>query len=132
MNVIKLLCLFLPLIFLLVACGKSSAAGIVWTNTAGGNWNAATNWNPNQLPGVSDTAIITNDGTYTVTVNISPTIASLVLGGNSGTQTASQASGSLNVTLGTINNSGLLNFASTLNSPNFTVKGSVNEIVFFC
>ena len=126
MIVMKPLYLFLSIILLIAARGKSSAAGIVWTNTAGGNWNAAANWNPNQLPGVSDTAIITNDGTYTVTVNISPTIASLVLGGNSGTQTASQASGSLNVTLGTINNHGLLNFAGTLNSPNLTVGGVMN------
>ena len=126
MIVMKPLYLFLSIILLIAARGKSSAAGIVWTNTAGGNWNAAANWNPNQLPGVSDTAIITNEGTYTVTVNISPTIASLVLGGNSGTQTASQASGSLNVTLGTINNHGLLNFAGTLNSPNLTVGGVMN------
>ena len=27
---------------------------ITWTNTAGGNWSAAANWSPNQVPGSSD------------------------------------------------------------------------------
>ena len=47
------------------------AADIVWTNTAGGNWSSTNNWSPNQVPGASDTAWITNNGTYTVTLNAS-------------------------------------------------------------
>jgi hypothetical protein len=73
----------------------AGAADIVWTNTAGGNFATAANWNPNQVPATGDTAWITNDGTYTVTINASATIASLMLGGSSGTQTLSHVSGTL-------------------------------------
>jgi hypothetical protein len=37
-------------------CAMTRAADIVWTNTAGGNWNVAANWNPNQAPSTNDTA----------------------------------------------------------------------------
>ena len=69
---------------------RMNASEILWTNTAGGNWSVAANWSPNQLPGASDTAVITNAGTYSVTNNGSRTISGLVLGGPSGTQTLAQ------------------------------------------
>ena len=53
------------------------------------------NWSPNALPGPTDTAWVTNNGTYTVTLDGSAMIASLHLGGTSGTQTLSHASGLL-------------------------------------
>ncbi|HXG47155.1 MAG TPA: hypothetical protein VNO52_05995, partial [Methylomirabilota bacterium] len=53
------------------------AATISWTNTASGNWNAATNWSPNQVPGVADDAIIAVAGDVTVTVSSSVTIRSV-------------------------------------------------------
>ncbi len=62
------------------------AATITWTNTAGGNWSDATSWSPNQVPGSSDDAVITADGSYTVTLDVNPTVAGLVLGGTSGDQ----------------------------------------------
>ena len=83
------------LLFTLLVQASASAAEIVWTNTAGGNWNVAANWSPNQLPGANDTVIITNAGTYAVTLNTSPTIAGLVIGGASGMQTLSQAANTL-------------------------------------
>ncbi len=60
--------------------GWISAQGAIinWTNTAGGNWNVAANWDPNQVPGVNDTAVITNSGTYTVTLNVSETIGNWI------------------------------------------------------
>lgn len=64
-----------------------SAANIVWTNTADGNWDATTNWSPHQVPGISDNAFITNNGTYIVTPDAVATVASFTLGGTSGTQT---------------------------------------------
>jgi hypothetical protein len=73
--------------FALLAQASASAVEIVWTNTAGGNWGTAANWNPNQLPGNADNAFITNGGTYTVTVNVNATVASLQVGGSTGTQT---------------------------------------------
>ena len=71
------------------------AATIIWTNTTGGNWNATANWNPNTVPGALDTAVITNDGNYTVTLNASATLAGLQLGGASGTQILAQAANTL-------------------------------------
>jgi len=57
---------------------------VVWTNTAGGDWSVAENWNPNQTPGPSDTAVITNDGDYTVTLDVSATVGGLILGTTNG------------------------------------------------
>ena len=90
--------LFLILILLLIV-PTSRAADIVWTNTAGGNWGTAANWNPNQVPGSADNAFITNSGTYTVTVSANASVASFNLGGSSGTQ-------SLTVSGGTFTNNG--------------------------
>ena len=53
---------------------------ITWTNTSGGNWSTASNWSSNpSLPGPSDDVAITLPGSYTVNLNVSPTIASLTL-----------------------------------------------------
>ena len=40
------------------ALPAAHAASLVWTNTAGGNWNTAANWSPNQVPGATDSATI--------------------------------------------------------------------------
>src|SRR5208282_1115543 len=69
----------------------ADAATIIWTNVNGGNWSTAANWNSNQVPGSADAAIITNGGTYTVTLSTSPTVNSLTLGGGSGQQTLATA-----------------------------------------
>ena len=63
---------------------SARAVDIVWTNTADSNWNTAANWSPIVVPDSTDTVLITNAGSYTVTVNVSPTIAGLTLGGDSG------------------------------------------------
>jgi hypothetical protein len=59
-----------------ILISTADAAPITWTNANGGNWSAAVNWSPNQVPGNSDDAIITNAGTYTVKLDISPTVNS--------------------------------------------------------
>ena len=95
------------------------AATLIWTNTAGGNWNVAANWTPNQIPGASDTAIITNNGEYSVTLVGDRTIAGLILGGESGTQTLAQVSSLYDLTLtgpGVVGRNGRYN----LNRVNFT------------
>ncbi len=71
--------------------GSVQAAQIVWTNTSGGYWNVAANWSPNQVPGTNDTAWITYNGTYTVTLNTNIALNGLLLGGDSGAQTLSHA-----------------------------------------
>lgn len=60
------------------------AERVVWINTNGGNWSVAANWSPNQVPGASDDAVITNDGTYTVVLNVKAAPGSLTLGGAMG------------------------------------------------
>ncbi|NBC17994.1 MAG: T9SS type A sorting domain-containing protein [Bacteroidetes bacterium] len=56
-----------------------------WTNASGGDWNDAANWD-NGVPGISDDACITLDGTYSVNMS-GFSVNSLTLGGASGTQT---------------------------------------------
>ncbi|MBK8001254.1 MAG: hypothetical protein IPK15_21735 [Verrucomicrobia bacterium] len=79
----------------LFCCAAFSTHGavLVWTNTAGGSWSAATNWSPNQVPGAADQIFITNAGTYSVTVSANATVNQLVLGGGTGTQTLLQSAG---------------------------------------
>lgn len=102
--------------------GAGRAAQVVWTNTAGGNWSSTNNWSPHQVPGASDTAWITNNGTYTVTLNGNASIAGLWLGGTSGTQTFSQATYTL-----TLSGSGgsSANGVYTLASGTLTGNGSL-------
>ena len=84
------------------------AATRVWTNINSSIWGAATNWNPNGVPGASDTAVITNDGDYTVTLNVSTNVSGLTLG-YAGSSTSTQV---LAVNANTLTSSG----AATLNS----------------
>jgi hypothetical protein len=70
---------------LIIAAASARAANIVWTNTAGGNWSDTNSWDPNQMPGSSDMAVITNDGTYSVTLDVNPIMGGLVLGTTGGT-----------------------------------------------
>jgi hypothetical protein len=73
--------LALSVVFNLV---NARAAEVVWTNLAGGNWNAKANWLPNQVPGVFDHAWITNNGAYAVRVTNDVSAGSLTLGSASG------------------------------------------------
>jgi hypothetical protein len=76
-------------ISLLASLGHS--ATLVGTNTAGGVLNSSLNWFPNQVTCSSDAAVIANAGTYAVTLNTSPRVGSLPLGGGIGQQTLSTA-----------------------------------------
>jgi photosystem II stability/assembly factor-like uncharacterized protein len=74
---------------LFICTPATRAANIVWTNLSGGNWSAATNWSPNQVPSDSDHAVITNAGSYMVLVDTPAAIDALTVGGTSGQQTLS-------------------------------------------
>ena len=83
--------------FLVVASFSVRAATINWTNAASGGWNTAANWNPNTVPGASDTAIITNAG-VTVSLNGATTVGAIILGTNGvGTVTLSLAGQTLSL-----------------------------------
>src|ERR1035441_10681701 len=76
-----------PLLAALLAVSQGAyASSIVWTNAAGGKWSAATNWSPNRVPVSTDDALVTNSGTYTVTVDGDQIVNSLTLGGGTGVQ----------------------------------------------
>ena len=64
-----------------VAGFTAHAATVNWTNTASGSWNTAANWNPNNVPGPADTAVITNAG-VTVSLNSDTTVGAIMLGAN--------------------------------------------------
>ena len=86
---------------------------------AGGNWSGAANWNPNNVPGSSDNVFITNNGIYTITLDVDATGSTLLLGANSGQQILTNASRSLNFANGaTVANSGIFNWlGGTVSGP---------------
>lgn len=61
--------------------------GFVWTNVASGNWETASNWLPNLVPGVNDSVLINSN--VTVTLNTSADCADVTLGSVSTTLTGS-------------------------------------------
>jgi hypothetical protein len=76
------------LVFLALCLGlHAAAATLTWTNAAGGSWDVAANWSPNQVPTAGDTALITTPGTYAVTNSSGGSLATLQAGAASGTQT---------------------------------------------
>ncbi|MGA2751494.1 MAG: hypothetical protein ABSG59_22235, partial [Verrucomicrobiota bacterium] len=92
---------------------SADAATISWTNVNGGNWSAPANWSPNEVPGGSDDAFITNAGTYTVTLDTSRDVNSLSLGGGAGgQQTLSMAGYALAMnSASVVTNNGVLSFS---------------------
>jgi hypothetical protein len=110
-------------------CSPVYAVDIVWTNTAGGNWSVANNWSPHQAPSTNDTAWITNNGTYTVTLDANVTLNGLALGGDSGAQTLSHATYTLSLNgLGSSSAHGVYTFASGIlaGSGALTLDGPFN------
>jgi hypothetical protein len=124
----------------LVTTQLSRGANIIWTNTAGGNWSNTNNWSPNQTPGSGDVAVITNDASYTVTLDARPTLGGLVLGTTGGTNTQTFQLNNQTLTLnGTalVSTNGLFNlnggiligsnavFSGTLNCAGVTLSGTL-------
>src|SRR5689334_6030546 len=110
---------FIGILVLSIGLCSSFGATINWTNSSGGNWTTATNWSPNIVPGASDTANITNDGTYTVTVDGIVTVAGLAVGGGAGTQTVSIPSASL-----TLSGPGVMGTNTVFNLSGGTLDGT--------
>jgi hypothetical protein len=100
------------------------AGSISWTNPAGGNWSTGSNWSTGVAPGASDDVVVDLAGTYTVTLDVSPTVGSLSLGAASGVQTLTGTSRTLTVNgATTIGANGLL----TLTSSTVTGTGAVTN-----
>lgn len=114
------------------------AAEISWTNVAGGNWTAAANWSPNQVPTTGDIATITNVGNYIVTLDANATVSGLNLGGTGGSQTliingpaltlngpgVISSNGLVSVLSGTLGGSGGISLNGVLNVFGGSLNGS--------
>ncbi len=94
MNPARLASTFLLLVLSSLA---ATAATITWKNPAGGLWNQSTNWQPAQVPGPLDTAVIQLAGAFTVQVNSAATVSNLSLGGPGSNPTLSLTAGILTV-----------------------------------
>lgn len=126
-------------LFALLSASISFGATINWTNTLGGDWSNAANWDPNQVPGAADIAQITNSGTYTVTTSSNASVNVLTLGGAVGRQTlvlsggnfilgsisTGNAQGVFNITGGTLGGTGGLILAGPLNWSGGTITNLV-------
>jgi hypothetical protein len=115
----------LTLAALLCMAVSTRAATLVWTNTAGGNWNVAANWSPNQVPdSTNDTAEVTAAGAYTITLNVNTILNTLTIGGAaSGVQTVQGNGFTLAVSNATINAGGVLQLQSSSMTGAISVAG---------
>jgi len=107
----------------LLALTQTRSANVVWTNLAGGNWNTAVNWSPNQVPGAIDTAWITNAGSYTVTNSATLAVTALRLGATNGTQTLRLAAGTFAATNTAVSSNGTI----ALVGGSFTAAGAFDS-----
>ena len=135
---------------LLAAPAQAQTCTHNWTDATGGDWNVASNWDTGTVPGPTDDACITLDGTYTVTNNTAPQISvnSFTLGAASGTQTLDTDEGvaiSAASTIGangrwewrigaltggaTLTNSGFIEILGFFNGPLRTIEGLGTELV---
>lgn len=79
----------------ILSTAGAQADDVTWVNASGGDFGADDNWDTGLAPGPGDHAIITLDGTYTVTLDADATVQRLSLGAASGTQTLAIASRTL-------------------------------------
>jgi uncharacterized repeat protein (TIGR01451 family) len=102
-----------------------------WINSSGGNWNTSSNWSTGTVPTVSNDVVIDANGTYTVTLDVTPAFNSLTIGGGAtGTQTLADTT-TRDITFtnpGTITASGALALSSgkLLGGGGLTVNGALN------
>lgn len=113
---------------LLLMANQVGATAIFWTNASGGSWSSAANWSPNQVPSSADDTFITSDGAYVVVQDADAIVASLTLGGSSGSQTLSNANYTLTTAnAGVIGTNGTLSLAGgSRNGGSLTVNGTLN------
>jgi hypothetical protein len=94
-------------------------ATIAWANPSGGNWSTPANWNLNRVPEPSDIVDISIAGTFTVTLDVSPTVAGLEIGtGATGTKTLQVSNRTL-----TLNGDIIVGPNGALNAANSTIAG---------
>ena len=60
---------------------------VVWLAATSGNWSDGARWSTGAPPSPLDTVLITQAGTYTVTLDVAAAFAALIIGGSTGSQT---------------------------------------------
>ncbi len=116
------------LLLSLVAAFVGRAEVKIWTNVNSGVWSTPVNWSPNGAPSTNDIAVITNNGTYTVTMDANQALAGLLLGGGSGTQTLATAWQTFVLNgQGIVAPSGMVLFSGTLSGTNhLLLQGAIS------
>src|SRR5688572_6583583 len=119
----------------LAPAAVARAVNIPWTNAAGGNFGLATNWNSGAgpVPGVNDTAQFNIANTYTVTLNVDPSVQTVQVGGSNVTFANSvggrtvTTSGNLNVNSGSFVLSAATPVTWTGNGANFNANATISN-----
>ena len=73
------------------------AIDVHWINAAGGAWSVGSNWSSGAAPMADQNALIDLAGTYTVTLDVNPSVHSVVLGAASGIQSLTASGRTLSV-----------------------------------
>jgi hypothetical protein len=121
----------LSLTTVLSAAGSAQAQTNLWRAAANGNWSNPNNWTLGVVPATNHDVGILVPGTYTVTLDVNADVASVTIGGNSGTQTLRIASArSLTVALSsTVGARGVIDLdgnGTLQGTGNLTVNGQLN------
>lgn len=109
-----------------------------WIGPSSGNWGIAANWSGGTLPTATDIVEIGGTTSVTVTLDISPTVAGLILGGTAGTQSLNingqtltliglstvGTHGVVNLTSGTLQGTGEIDISGQLNWNGGTLSGT--------
>jgi autotransporter-associated beta strand protein len=108
----NLLLCFLTLfgVILLFAAKSGYAGNATWNNNpANGDWNTATNWTPNTVPGGSDIATFNSSNITDITISEYSEVLEILFnpGASSFTYTVSHFDGLIFTIVGIINNSGV-------------------------
>lgn len=94
----------LALIFALVGAffciGPAHATVLTWASAVNGDWSDPTRWNPQQVPGPGDIALIVISGTYSVTIDEDVDVSRFSFGATLGTQTLVADGRNINLSAG--------------------------------
>ncbi|HEU5396372.1 MAG TPA: hypothetical protein VFV81_04340 [Verrucomicrobiae bacterium] len=109
-------------------------ATITWNPGETGAWSNPTNWSPHQVPGPSDTAVITGSGNYTVILDINANVSGLVLGaGDSTTQTLTMNGKTFTLAgQAALNPDGILNLSNGIFDGDISNGGAVLNGMLTC
>jgi hypothetical protein len=115
----------------LLAAGSAQAQTNLWRAAASGNWSNPNNWTLGVVPATNHDVGILVPGTYTVTLDVNADVASLTIGGSSGTQTLriNSARRIAVATASTVGPRGIIDLdgnGSLEGNGNLTVNGRVN------